>query len=101
MSQAITTLDEESVGARIAGFVRGVLRALVQPAVTVAAALLVGLVVILAIGGDPVGAYANFLGGSFKSSTDFGNMLAKSTPHITMGLCVVVGFRAGMFNIGG
>ena len=101
MSQATTTYEEGPLGARIGASVRSALHALVRPVVTVAAALIVGLLVILSIGGDPVAAYSNFLGGSFQSPTDFGNMLAKATPLITMGLCVVVAFRAGMFNIGG
>lgn len=101
MSQTAIGYDEEALGVRARAAIEGALRALVQPAVTVGAALVVGILVILSIGGDPVAAYANFLGGSFQSWALFGNMLAKSTPLITLGLCVVVAFRAGLFNIGG
>ncbi len=80
---------------------RNIGRAVVQPIVTIGLALLLGLVVVIAIGGDPIAAYSNFLFGSFANTVNFGNLLAKSTPLLFTGLGVVVAFRAGLFNIGG
>ena len=80
--------------------VRGMGRAASQPIIAVAIALAVGLVIVAAIGEDPVGTYQIFLGGSFSGLTEFGDLLAVLTPILLTGLSVTISFRAGVFNIG-
>lgn len=95
------TMQEEAFVGRFTTAGRSFLRQLAQPVMTVAVALLIGLLVIIAIGADPFQAYSNFLFGSFESELNFGNLLARATPLIVTALGVVVAFRAGIFNIGG
>ncbi|MDI3341453.1 MAG: ABC transporter permease [Sphaerobacter sp.] len=73
---------------------------LLQPVLAILTALAVGVVIIMAIGKDPVSAYQSFLVASFTSRVRFGNMLATATPLILTGLAVAVSFQAGVFNIG-
>lgn len=60
----------------------------------------VGFAIILFTGNSPFLAFRYMLLGSFSSWTNFGDMLATSTPLIIIALSVAVTFRAGIFNIG-
>lgn len=80
--------------------VRSWVRAAAQPALAVAIALIVGVVIVAGIGEDPVATYQTFLGGSFNSLAQFGNLLSVLTPILLCGLSVALSFRAGIFNIG-
>ncbi|MBX5463979.1 MAG: ABC transporter permease [Clostridia bacterium] len=73
---------------------------LLQPLAAVLTALAAGVLIILAIGKDPVSAYQNFLVATFTSRVQFGNMLATATPLVFTGLAVALSFQAGVFNIG-
>ncbi len=101
MSEGSVIDQDEALRTRAAAGLRSVADALVQPALTLAFALILGIVLIVAIGENPVAAYHAFLFGSFDNALDFGNLLAKATPLITTGMCVVIAFRGGAFNIGG
>ncbi len=101
MSEGSVIDQDEALQTRVAAGLRSVADALVQPALTLAFALILGIVLIVAIGENPVAAYHAFLFGSFDNALDFGNLLAKATPLITTGMCVVIAFRGGAFNIGG
>ena len=70
------------------------------PVVSVALALAVGAVFILAIGEDPAAIYALMLRESLGTGYGFGQTLFRATPLIFTGLAVALGFRAGLFNIG-
>ncbi|HWS29665.1 MAG TPA: ABC transporter permease [Clostridia bacterium] len=69
--------------------------------VSVFAALLVGAVIILLTGHDPVAAYAELVRGSFGSPRAIGNTLAKTVTLAITALATAVGARAGIFNVGG
>jgi len=101
MTRGSIPLDEENTGARFSGAMRSVGNAVLQPIMTIVFALLIGVLVVVAIGQDPIAAYHAFLFGSFDNALDFGNLLAKATPLITTGICVMIAFRGGAFNIGG
>ena len=66
----------------------------------VLAALLVGSVLIVAGGSDPIEAYAALFKGAFFEYYGFGNTLVKMSPLILAGLAVALPLRAGLFNIG-
>lgn len=101
MTHVPVPLDDDPWRSRLTGALRTLGRAVVQPAMTIMFALLIGVLVVIAIGQDPVAAYHAFLFGSFDNALDFGNLLAKATPLITTGICVMIAFRGGAFNIGG
>ena len=81
------------------------------PLFAILIALLVGAIVLLALGKNPLGAYYNLLQGSglapkasyagHKSMlTDFTSFLSYLTPMIFAALAVAVALRSGLFNIG-
>lgn len=72
----------------------------VTSAIALIGALLVGSLVILMNGTNPVAGYGALLQGSFGSPKAFAGTLSSATPLIFTGLGVAVSFRAGMANIG-
>ncbi|HXM56828.1 MAG TPA: ABC transporter permease [Candidatus Dormibacteraeota bacterium] len=84
-----------------AGAVVGRLRSFVLPLVSVLIGLAVGAVAVLLSGTNPVDAYVALLQGSFTNNNAFTETLVATVPYVFLGLSVSVGFRAGLFNIGG
>jgi simple sugar transport system permease protein len=70
------------------------------PIYAIVVAVVVGAVIILLIGDNPVDAYWALLRGMFGSGDRTGASLAKSTPYVGAALAVAFAFRAGLFNIG-
>jgi simple sugar transport system permease protein len=68
---------------------------------SVFAALLLGAVIILLTGHNPLEAYAELVRGSFGSPRAIGNTLAKTVTLAITALATAVGARAGIFNVGG
>ncbi len=66
----------------------------------VAAAFIVGGLIVLALGDNPITAYSLLLSNSFGSVRDIGWTLHYATPLIFTGLAVAVAFRCGLLNIG-
>src|SRR5436305_5033453 len=77
-----------------------ILREIFWPLVAVVAAFVVGGIVILVIGDNPLTAFGLLLGNSFGSAKDLGWTLFYATPLIFTGLAVMVAFRCGLLNIG-
>jgi len=75
--------------------------ALLFPIIAILIALVIGAVIILATGNNPVAAYAALFDGAFGSQAAIGRTIVNTTPLIFTGLAVAVAFRAGLFNIGG
>ncbi len=73
---------------------------LATPFVSVAIAVLVGSLLVVASGRDPVAAFAALFQGAFGSQRAIGETLLRSTPLMFTGLALAWGFRAGLFNIG-
>jgi simple sugar transport system permease protein len=63
-------------------------------------AVLVGGVLILLTGGNPIEAYVALLEGIFGSWDRFAGAIARSTPYVGTALAVAFAFKAGLFNIG-
>jgi len=76
------------------------MRKLLQPLLSVALGLAVGLAVTWVAGEDPWHVFKVLATGAFGSSYDFGMTLFYATPLIFTGLSVAVAFHAGLFNIG-
>lgn len=77
-----------------------ILREIIWPLLAVAAAFIVGGVIILILGDNPINAYSWLLSSSFGSFQNVGWTLHYATPLIFTGLAVAVAFRCGLLNIG-
>ena len=77
-----------------------IVREILWPLIAVLAAFLVGGLIILILGDDPITAYSLLLSNSFGSLRDIGWTLHYATPLIFTGLAVAVAFRCGLLNIG-
>ena len=75
--------------------------ALLPPFVALLIALVAGDLLILSVGQSPASVFAMLLQGTWGNAYGFGQVLYKTTTLICTGLCVSVGLRAGLFNIGG
>jgi simple sugar transport system permease protein len=79
--------------------VRGV-RSLALPLIALLCAFVVGGLIVLLIGDDPIVTYRLLIGTAFSWPDGLGYTLFYATPLIFTGLAVAVAFRAGMLNIG-
>jgi simple sugar transport system permease protein len=75
-------------------------RAVAIQLVAVLLALVIGAIIILISGANPLRAYGALFQGSFGSVTALGRTLEKATPLVFSGLAVAFAFKAGLFNIG-
>jgi simple sugar transport system permease protein len=66
-----------------------------------ALALVVGALVLLALGTDPVEALDSLITGAFGSQYALGNTLTLATPIVLTGLAVVIPLEAKLLNVGG
>jgi general nucleoside transport system permease protein len=88
---------ERSAAVRVA---RNVLTAAAVPLLAVATALVVGAVVILLAGHDPLLAYEGLWEGAFGSPRALSETLVWTIPYLFTGLAVAFAFQGGLFNIG-
>jgi general nucleoside transport system permease protein len=70
------------------------------PVVSVILGLLVGAVVMIVSGYDPVEGYIALWNGIFGDAYTIGETIRQITPYILAGLAVAFAFRTGLFNIG-
>ena len=73
---------------------------IVLPLAAIVLALIIGAVLIWLDGANPFEAYKSLLQGAVGSQDAIARTLEKSTPLIFTGLAVIVGMKAGLFNIG-
>lgn len=71
------------------------------PVLAVLAALLVGAVMLLLLGANPVEAYAALWEGAFGSQNALADTVVKATPLLLVGIGICIAFRANVINIGG
>jgi general nucleoside transport system permease protein len=81
--------------------IRSLARSALIPSVAVLLGLLLGAVLILIQGNNPLEAYQALLQGGVGDGDALQRTLEKATPLIFAGLAVAFAFKAGMFNIGG
>lgn len=77
-----------------------IFREVLWPLVAVVAAFVVGGLIVLLIGDNPLVVFYQLVGNSFGSLNDIGYTLFIATPLIFTGLAVAVAFRCGLLNIG-
>ena len=75
-------------------------RELLFPLIAVLAAFVVGGIMVLLVGDNPVETYALLLGSAVSWPDGIGYSLFYATPLIFTGLAVLVAFRCGLLNIG-
>lgn len=71
------------------------------PVFATLAALLIGAVMLLFLGVNPIQAYAALWDGAFGSSNAFAETLVKATPLLLVALGICISFRGDVINIGG
>lgn len=76
------------------------LRQLIFPLIAVIAAFIVGGIIVVLIGGDPIETYELLIGSTPSWPDGIGYTLFNATPLIFTGLAVAVAFRCGLLNIG-
>ncbi len=74
---------------------------LLIPIGAVLLALLIGAVMLLSLGADPVRGYATMFGAAFGSLEGFSETTIKSIPLLLVGVGICIAFRANVINIGG
>lgn len=78
----------------------GKLRKGLMLTLSIGIALLIGAIIILLIGEDPLTAYGALVDGAVGNFRRLANTLTKMVPLTLTGLATAVAFRAGIFNIG-
>ncbi|WP_042456470.1 ABC transporter permease [Neobacillus dielmonensis] len=73
---------------------------LLTPIIAVLLGIIVGTIIMLASGYDPVAAYSALWNGAFGEIYYTGEVIRQVTPYILAGLAVAFAFRVGLFNIG-
>jgi len=71
------------------------------PVLAALAALLVGAVILILLGVNPIQAYAAMLEGAFGSTNALADTVVKATPLLLVGVGICIAFRGGVVNIGG
>ncbi|GAB6276327.1 MAG: ABC transporter permease [Rectinema sp.] len=71
-----------------------------RPIITIFIALLIGGVIILLMGEDPIFAYGMLFRGAFKGMSNIIATLQNTTPLLYTGLAVSLAFRSNVVNIG-
>ena len=67
---------------------------------TIAVSILIGSVIMLAMGHDPVRAYIELLRGAFVGNLSLGTTLARFVPLLLTAFAFVFSARVGVFNVG-
>jgi simple sugar transport system permease protein len=76
------------------------LRGLLVPLLAVVTAVIIGSILILLAGLDPIKAYGGLLQGAIGTDSSIVRSLIKMAPLILAGLAVAFAFKGGLFNIG-
>jgi simple sugar transport system permease protein len=92
--------DTRNGGVGIIGWLKRIWIAIRIPVVAVLLSLLIGAIVLLISGANPLEAYLALLEGSFGSQAAVLRTLEKATPLVFTGLAVAFAFKGGLFNIG-
>lgn len=102
MSDALSKPPKKSFLTELFNLIRNesLWRTIILQVVAVLLAALIGAIILLLSGANPLLAYGALLKGAFGSMTVLGRTLEKATPLVFAGLAVAFGFRGGLFNIG-
>lgn len=73
---------------------------ILTPIISVLLGIIVGTILMVISGYDPVAAFGALWNGAFGESYYIGESIRQVTPYILAGLAVAFAFRVGLFNIG-
>lgn len=85
---------------RVRSGLRRIWRGISVPLVAVLLGLLIGAILLIVSGANPIDAYSALLKGAFGSPVAIQRTLEKATPLVFSGLAVAFAFKGGLFNIG-
>jgi len=71
------------------------------PVVAVVAALLIGAIMLLILGADPIKGFGAMVQGAFGGVRQLSDTAAKAVPLLLVGVGITIAFRANVINIGG
>jgi simple sugar transport system permease protein len=71
------------------------------PILAVVGALVIGTIMLVALGADPVKGFSKLLSGAFGSTSALTETALKATPLLFVGVGITIAFRANVINIGG
>ena len=77
------------------------LETILVPVISMVLAVLVGCVIMLFLGKDPLIAVSTLFKGAFGTKGSIGTTLTKATPLIFTGICCCFAYKCGVFNLGG
>ena len=90
----------DSQGNPVIKFLKSAGSTMLVPILAVLTAMVVGAVVILTAGGNPIYAYLGLFQGAFGSANAWSETAVWASPYIFAGLAVALAFKGGLFNIG-
>lgn len=73
---------------------------ILTPLIALLLGMIVGTIIMVVSGYDPVAAYTALWEGAFGNSYYIGEVIRQVTPYILAGLAVAFAFKVGLFNIG-
>ncbi|WP_042356211.1 ABC transporter permease [Bacillus rubiinfantis] len=76
------------------------LKGILTPIIAVILGIIVGTIIMLVSGYNPITAFTALWNGAFGDVYYFGEVIRQFTPYILAGLAVAFAFRVGLFNIG-
>lgn len=79
---------------------KSALRGIGMPMLASIFAIVIGAVVVMLIGFNPLVVYGSLFSGAFGNLFNLSATLSASVPLIVIGLGIAISFRAGLFNIG-
>ena len=71
------------------------------PVIAVLAALLIGAIMLLILGADPLKGFGAMIDGAFGGLRELSDTAAKAVPLLLVGVGITIAFRANVINIGG
>lgn len=77
------------------------LTGLIVPILSVLLAFLIGAIIMLAMGSNPIVAFGALFQGAFGTAASIGMTLNKSAPLIFTALCACFAYKCGVYNLGG
>ena len=77
------------------------LTSLIVPLLSVILAFLIGAIIMLAMGSNPIVAFSALFQGAFGTAASIGTTLNKSAPLIFTALCACFAYKCGVYNLGG
>ncbi len=77
------------------------LNPIIVPLIAGGLGLLVGALMLLALGANPLEAYAAMMQGAFGSTNSLANTMVKACPLLFVGVGTCIAYRCGVINIGG